>query len=232
MAAYIKLFTDYAETFDELSDAEAGRLIKSILHYGVDGQRRDMQGAERLVYGIICRQIDRENSLSASRSIAGRAGGNARAEKAESASKVKQVQANPSKVKQTQANASKIADKDKDKDNRLSTTEEDNRTTEEDDMCAAASATPVIEIPLNDGSMHPVTQEDVDRWSELYPAVNVMQELRKMVGWCETPRNRKTQNGVTRFITNWLSRTQDKGGSNGYQPGGKPAANPYLDPLL
>ena len=60
-------------------------------------------------------------------------------------------------------------------------------------------------------------QEDVNGWMELYPAVDVMQELRKMKGWCqENPRKRKTKKGIRRFVGNWLAREQDKGGTRGY----------------
>ena len=46
----------------------------------------------------------------------------------------------------------------------------------------------------------------------LYPAVDVMQELRKMKGWCDSnPAKRKTRRGIKRFINNWLSRQQDEG---------------------
>lgn len=69
----------------------------------------------------------------------------------------------------------------------------------------------VITILLNDGSEFAVTQADVDGWSELYPAVNIMQELRKMKGWSEAnPKKRKTKGGIKRFINSWLAKEQDK----------------------
>lgn len=69
----------------------------------------------------------------------------------------------------------------------------------------------VFQILLNDGTYFPVTQEDIANWAELYPAVDVKQEIRKMIGWSESnPAKRKTKRGVRTFITNWLSREQDK----------------------
>lgn len=69
---------------------------------------------------------------------------------------------------------------------------------------------PVIELPLNDGSLYGVTREQIDKWTTLYPAVDVLAELRKMVGWLDSnPQNKKTDRGVPRFITNWLGRRQD-----------------------
>lgn len=76
-----------------------------------------------------------------------------------------------------------------------------------------ASAPPVAELKLNDGSLYPVYQPDVDKWAGLYPAVDVLAELRKMVGWCDAnPQKRKTKGGVQRFINAWLAKEQDKGG--------------------
>ena len=62
-------------------------------------------------------------------------------------------------------------------------------------------------------------QADVNGWMELYPAVDVMQELRNMKGWCQdNPRKRKTKKGIRRFVGSWLAREQDKGGTRGYAP--------------
>lgn len=73
----------------------------------------------------------------------------------------------------------------------------------------------VISIPLNSG-FRDIVQSEIDKWSNLYPNVDVMQQLRNMVGWCESnPTKRKTKTGVNRFINSWLSREQDKGG---YRP--------------
>lgn len=73
----------------------------------------------------------------------------------------------------------------------------------------------VITLPLNDGSEFAVTQDDVNGWADLYPAVDILQELRKMRGWCDAnPRKRKTKSGIRRFIASWLAREQDRGGAS------------------
>jgi hypothetical protein len=73
---------------------------------------------------------------------------------------------------------------------------------------------PVICLLLNDKTEYGVVQCDIDEWSSLYPAVDVMQELRKMKGWLDSNENRrKTRKGIKKFITNWLAREQDKGGN-------------------
>ena len=88
----------------------------------------------------------------------------------------------------------------------------------------ATGQKPIIEIILNDKSFYPISQSDIDEWQELYPAVNVIQELRKMKDWSNSnPQKRKTRKGIRRFISNWLSKEQDKGNNN--------RKSPYLDAI-
>lgn len=69
-----------------------------------------------------------------------------------------------------------------------------------------------ITLTLNDKSEYTVDRIQVQEWQELYPAVDVEQELKKMKGWLNAnPTKRKTRRGIMRFINNWLSREQDKG---------------------
>lgn len=90
------------------------------------------------------------------------------------------------------------------------------KSKEEYILCAkpqAADAPPVISLPLNDGTFFDVLENDRSKWSQLYPNVDVLQQLRNMAGWCDAnPTKRKTRGGIKRFITAWLAREQDKGG--------------------
>lgn len=71
-----------------------------------------------------------------------------------------------------------------------------------------------ILFPLNDKSFYDVPLEKITLWKEAYPAVDVEQELKRMIAWLDSnPTRRKTRRGITKFINNWLSREQDKGGT-------------------
>jgi len=75
----------------------------------------------------------------------------------------------------------------------------------------------IFQIPLSSQKENPksygVTQADIDYYAELYPAVDVSAEIRKMIGWCDAnPSRRKTARGIKAFIATWLSKEQDKGG--------------------
>lgn len=68
-----------------------------------------------------------------------------------------------------------------------------------------------ITILLNDKTEYQITEADVQGWKDLYQAVDIMQELRKMKGWADAnPSKRKTRNGIKRFINSWLAKEQDK----------------------
>ena len=89
----------------------------------------------------------------------------------------------------------------------------------------AADAPPVISLPLNDGTFFNVSENDRTKWSQLYPNVDVLQQLRNMVGWCDAnPTKRKTRGGIKRFIAAWLAKEQDRGGKS---PQNKPFVYDY-----
>ena len=68
-------------------------------------------------------------------------------------------------------------------------------------------------IILNDKSLYDVTEQELQEWRGLYPAVDVEQELRNMHGWADAnPKQRKTRAGIRRFITAWLGKAQNRAG--------------------
>ena len=81
-------------------------------------------------------------------------------------------------------------------------------------LCGSAPTPeePAIKLPLNDNSEYDVPQSFADEMAQLYPAVDVMQQLAAMRGWLiGNPTKRKTRTGIKRFITSWLAREQDRG---------------------
>ena len=125
-----------------------------------------------------------------------------------------------------------IENRDRDKEIRDKSLDTDTDIENTEDACAepeTVSAPPIISIILNDKSLFDVSPEDYNRWCELYPAVNVMQELRKMSSWStDNPKRRKTKSGIRRFINAWLSKEQDKGGQYRYQGNGS-SGNVFTD---
>ena len=81
-------------------------------------------------------------------------------------------------------------------------------------------------IPLK-GQHHTYTvrQSELYELRDLYPSVDIAQQLRNMIGWCQAnPTRQKTRSGIKRFIHAWLCREQDKGHSAQPSPIQKRAA--------
>ncbi len=190
-----------------LRDDEAGRLFKSLFPYGRDEIKPDFDKSPALAmaFDILSMAIDRDkekyqNTCEQNREN-GRKGGRPkknRTDKAET-EKTERLFLKPKKADKDR-DMEKDREKDMDKDSIYSSEPE-----------TPPSEPPLISLPLNDKSFHDVFCEDVDNWKELYPAVDIVQELRKMKGWLNSnPTKRKTRRGINRFINSWLAREQDK----------------------
>lgn len=100
--------------------------------------------------------------------------------------------------------------KDTEKEKEGEKEKEKEKEGERENECYIMAQT-VVCLPLNDGTEFPVTEDMVQEFSSLYPAVDVEQALRSMRGWLlGNPKNRKTSSGIRRFINSWLSRDQDR----------------------
>lgn len=103
--------------------------------------------------------------------------------------------------------------------NPIQSESESNTCPEQAPLASVPEEPPVILFTLNDGTEYPVSQGQCREWEGLYPAVDVMQQLRSMKGWLDAnPKRRKTKNGITRFVNGWLAKEQNRGGTPGYSP--------------
>jgi len=76
---------------------------------------------------------------------------------------------------------------------------------------------PLVRFDYENRNLTGLTDQDFLKWSEAFPAVNIRQEVKSAEQWlADNPKKRKQQ--VRRFLTNWLRRTQEKGGNNQGQP--------------
>ena len=72
---------------------------------------------------------------------------------------------------------------------------------------------PNIVFDWTDGIFGGISDAEVKRWEGAYPACDVEGEIGKAAEWLlANPKQRKKN--YRRFLTNWLTRTQDRGGSS------------------
>ncbi len=85
------------------------------------------------------------------------------------------------------------------------------------------AAEPLLSLVTNTGKMFHVDHGYVRRLQGEFPAVDVAQQFLQMQAWVNgNPRNRKTGQGMTRFIGNWMSRAQDRAVRQGRDQGVRP----------
>ena len=192
-ASYLKLFVDSLEKYQKLNDSEFGRLVRAALRYKATGAEPDDLGREALLWDGMRLDIDRDaekyERTVAARSEAGKKGGRPKKQK-------KQLLFLESKKSQEE-------DKEEDKDD---------ITPLLSPQGEVAQAQPAeISLPLISGGWYPIYEADIGHWKQLYPSVDVMKELRKMLGWLEAnPTRQKTAKGIKRFVASWLAKEQDK----------------------
>ena len=109
---YLKVFTDFAEVIEPLSEAERGRLFTAMLQYASTGETAELKGAERFVWPTAKQNIDRTRVEAERNAACGSKGGRPK--------KPAETDLNRKKPAETDLNrkkADKDKDKDKDKDN-------------------------------------------------------------------------------------------------------------------
>ena len=104
---YLKVFTDFAEVIEPLSEAERGRLFTAMLQYASTGETAELKGAERFVWPTAKQNIDRTRVEAERNAACGSKGGRPK--------KPAETDLNRKKPAETDLNRKK-ADKDKDKD--------------------------------------------------------------------------------------------------------------------
>lgn len=195
----IVFYRSFYEAIKELPDEQMAACVRAIMDYGLDGKEPESAGIAKSIYLMAKPQIDANNQ----RYLNGSKGGRPKTERKPSDNQKKPKQTEQEPREEFQEPKEKVKEKEKEKDKDLK------------DSCpeakSAPASPPAISFVLNDGSMYDITENDVVIYQQLYPGIDVMQNLRKIVGWCDAnPKNRKTRAGAKRFVNAWLSREQDR----------------------
>lgn len=219
------LYLDYKEHLLLLSDEDRGKLLLALFEYAETGQIPELTGMVKMAFSFIRVQMDRDAQKYVDQCEKNRSNGTRGGRPSKKPSGLennslrhKETERFSEKPKETERFFEKPKkpdndnDKDTDKDTDLGIENTDVFSSSE--RLRQSSENAVFSLPLNDKSEYYITQAMVDEWAELYPAVDVMQDLRAMKGWLNAnPSKRKTRRGITKFVNGWLSRTQNQGGN-------------------
>ena len=232
-------YKSFYDAIRQLPDESQLTVFRAIAEYGIMGEEPKCEGVAKAIFSLVKPQIDANNkryengkrnkkqegrttSVPKSRSGRNREENSGESETERDESK---TEANPDQNLREQdvtdkrsasgaeanVNANVNANANDNVNVNSNVSVHENGSTYAQSESTAPSAPPEILLPLNDKTEYPVTKEQTAQWAELYPSVNILQELRKMRGWLlANPNRRKTRNGILRFITSWLAREQDR----------------------
>ena len=200
-------YRSYLDAIRRLPKKEQGNIVLAICNYALD---ETIPSALSPIADTVFTLVKPTLDASRRKAEAGKCGGKSEANAKQTASK---TQAN---VKQTASEKEKEKEREKEGEIEIEKENECSISSSSDLRGAPGipgASPPIISLPLNDGSAFEIFQSDIDMWSNLYPAVDVMQQLRNMAGWIDgNPSKRKTRSGIKRFVNSWLAKEQNKGG--------------------
>jgi hypothetical protein len=225
------LSLDYKEIVDDLSDKQAGILLKAIYHYIAEGEL--MAGLEdkelAMAFKFIKRDLDYSQSkyeeICLKNSENGKKGGaptgNQNAEK--TSERLKNNRNNRNNPKQ--ANGLKNNPNDTDIDNDIDIDKDKDNDSCSEQSQAISSQPPtsppseLAELPFYaaDKRLCSRWREVYPAWQKAYPAVDIIAEVRKAYAW-ETANPKRKKTDRCKFLNSWLARTQDASSRNKASP--------------
>lgn len=211
------LYLTQRPTFDGLDDADAGKLIKTIFSYVSDEHPKPegiIKYAFEIIKPVLKADLVKYEDIRKAKSEGGK-------KHTGNQYTLKDKQTKRNTMEDTSKNGTNgtvivndividnVNDISKDiNNNDLSNSKELSKS-----MAAISNDNrqPTIILPCVSNYNHPIFEEDIEHYKELYPAVDILTELKKMLGWLESnPSNKKTKNGIKAFISRWLSKCQDR----------------------
>lgn len=185
MRESVVFYRSFFEAIKELPPEDFKKSVCAIMEYGLNEKEPETTGIEKTIYLLAKPQIDANNR----RYLNGTKGGRPKTKQ--------EPNNNQTETKPEPKEKEKEKVKVKGKDNTSAAADSD------ESPCAGR-------FLLNDGTEYAVSENDVVTYQQLYPGIDVRQELRNIQAWClSNPKNRKTRNGAKRFLNGWLNRAQD-----------------------
>lgn len=186
----IVFYRSFYEAIKDLPPEDFKESVKAIMEYGLNDLEIDSSGVAKAVFIMAKPQIDKNNKRYENGSMGGR-----------------------------KPNCNQTVTKHEPRTNQTETKQKPNVNVNEnvnENVNDKKSIAPDDKSPcagkflLNDATEYEVSENDVITYQQLYPGIDVMQELRNIEAWClSNPKNRKTRNGAKRFLNAWLSRSQN-----------------------
>ena len=107
MRSHLKVYFDFEERTEMLTDAERGRLMLAMLHYAKTGEETELRGNERFLWPVFKADIDRDVRAYDAHVKAGQQGGRPGSKGEPNSENGNQTEPNETKRNQTEPNETK-----------------------------------------------------------------------------------------------------------------------------
>lgn len=186
----IVFYRSFYEAVKDLPPEDFKKSVEAIMEYGLNGTEIEASGVAKAIFIMAKPQIDKNNKRYENGSKGGR----------KPSSNQTETEAEPNDNQTETKHEPKEKDKEKEK---VKDKEKQSFAPDDESPCAG-------KFLLNDSTEYAVSENDVVVYQQLYPGIDVRQELRNIEAWSlSNPKNRKTRNGAKRFLNSWLSRSQN-----------------------
>ena len=223
------IHNDYLPFVNLATDEELAQFIRAQICASNGEDLPELTGMAKALFDAHSALTKRLEESSKNKSEAGRRGGQRSAEVKQSSAEVKPIAVavtitkTDTNVFQTSESVNpppfSVADSASCAERSANSADAPHNGAGQEDEC-------VCSLTLNDNTQYRVTAKQVEEWQSLYPAVDVRQQLRAMVGWIgANPTKRKTKSGVLRFVNAWLAKEQNKGGARNGPASATPRRN-------
>jgi hypothetical protein len=195
------LHVDSLDVLDELTNEQAGMLLKAMRDYHNEHET-PLDALTKIVFCPFKNQFNRDSlkyqTTCERRANAGSMGGKQKVANVAKASKPKQKAANI-------AESVNVSENDSDSDSV-------NESVSEIKDLPTIVEEHVFKLLTNKNDVfYLVTAKEIDYYKSTYQAVNIEQQFREIASWLNANnKNRKTINGMPKFINAWLSKAQNK----------------------
>lgn len=201
-------YRSFYEAIKEFEPEDFKKSVMAIVGYGLDGVEPETNGVERSIFILAKAQIDAnirryENGLK---------GGRKKAEPKENQKEIEDKPTdNQNKTKHKPNHNQDVTETKPNVNDNVNVNENVNDNYKKISAPADSGESPCAgKFLLNDGSEYMIAENDVEIYQQLYPGIDVRQEIRSIEAWClSNPKNRKTRNGAKRFMNSWLSMAQN-----------------------
>ena len=196
----VVFYRSFYEAIQNLPEPEQVKAYTAIMEYALNGVQPEIDGVAAAIFLLVKPQIDANNKRYEN-------GKRPKAKREESKTEVKEKQneSKPETKPKQEETESKANENVNVKENVNANVL--NTSVASDSGDSSPQEKNGLKMLLKGGEEYLIDSGQIEIYKELFPEIDVEQQLRFMCSWClQNPAKRKTSRGVGRFINGWLTK--------------------------